>query len=131
MAGSIAVLILSGFLQGPPGVAPGGAVLAFDLPDGCPEGWVAHPDSRGRFIVGVGDQKGLTAKPFHQIGGAEEHKLTSKEIPWLSGTVVAANLNEGDKFVWDLQRNGREFQDNTEPHNNMPPFIALYFCKKV
>ena len=35
-------------------VLPPGAVVAFDRPEGCPEGWELEDDAVGSVIVGVG-----------------------------------------------------------------------------
>ena len=129
---------------------PRGAVIAFDRDDldkeNCPRGWEPFKES-GRVIVGVGDPP----YEFRNRGGVAEHKLTLDEMP--------AHEHPVSPYDWGLQVNGGEPPwtrrvdvDDGPPykhegksitgrlvatsmgegkaHNNMPPYIALYLCKK-
>lgn len=74
------------------GAAPVGSVILWsgtvvDKPQGwalC-DGTVVNgfrtPDLRGRFVLGAGAGAGLTARAVGQTGGAEQHVLTSAELP--------------------------------------------------
>ena len=77
---------------GPPGKFPAGAIMAFDIESGCPDGWSPFVDGLGRFIIGAGDPaSGRQAKdgtsaskvhlPFRATGGAFGHRITSEELP--------------------------------------------------
>lgn len=105
--------------------------------------WSEFEEASGRLIVGVGaatDQNSETRKfkPY-QKGGGYTHKLLESQMPkhvhaqvWGQGSgklPTTASGNDISTF------NGTEIQSTSpkggnEPHNNMPPFIALYFCKQ-
>lgn len=128
---------------------PAGFVAAFDRPSGCPDGWTnMGAQWRGRTLVAavrdVNDRYG-----FGRVGGSETHTLSVGEMPRHSHTLqggglwfterlrleeprIAANrvswhtvAQDGSSRQLALEEAGR-----SEPHNNMPPYIALYFCKK-
>ena len=67
---------------------PTGAVVAFDLPEGCPKGWSNFTDGQSRTIVGAKvkgvvtpEEDGLTQYKFRQTGGKENHTLVVNEMP--------------------------------------------------
>ena len=117
------------------------AVVAFDRADDCPSGWRQYGKASGRFIVG-------TASDLRtgDIGGSREHVLTVEEIPahdhdvpWYqaggSRLENPSSLDDDprrllDGFRWN--RNSRrlsvEERGLGQPHNNMPPFLALQYC---
>lgn len=132
---------------------PAGAVMAFDLPNGCPEGWSRFDEGSGRMIVGVGKRVGIDGSfrlladsngSVYQTGGAENHTLTVPEMPSHShdflGNKVLRGGNHGigtDLAVGDGANYGNWAPSGSisnaglsAPHNNMPPYIALYFCRK-
>ena len=59
---------------------PAGDVSAFDLPDGCPDGWSDYASARGQTIIGAtpqdGESAGLTRRVYQQQGGAEDIELS-------------------------------------------------------
>ena len=135
---------------------PAGAVVAFDQSEGCPKGWAPFDDSRGRFIIGASksgeigkDENGeaLTHREFRKSGGTEEHTLSDQQIP--------PHKHQIDTFKWGFDINGNTHPERRidvddgpaykgiegkltttsskgsgKPHNNMPPYIALYYCKR-
>ena len=134
--------------QGPRGLAdslPVGAVVAFNLPTGCPkdEGWHDFTDGAGRFIAGMGrhtdiDRYGnpVEALVRGQVGGHRTHELTVSEMPshshtyeFSSGTSSPAKV---DNTPSEFGAKDRKPQTGTTgdgaPHNNMPPYIALHYC---
>lgn len=139
-------------------VIPAGAVLAFDRSEGCPTGWIEYASARGRAIIGATpldarpDDKtgGLTPREFQQQGGAETHTLTVREMPkhdhtgktstndedvWhaADGHVPVRQSSDGDLGFSTRQpkhEHGIPAEGGGQPHNNMSPYIALYFCKK-
>lgn len=136
------------------------AVIAFHKSKedngGCPLGWRVFEPVASRFIVGAGptSSKGARGEPLtsyvsyrdnsiEATGGAETHVLSIAEMPGHSHELEDAYFDrdrEGRPFVelaggsekFDVP--GRMISTNVvgggQPHNNMPPYIALYFCKK-
>lgn len=134
--------------EGKPGKAgtdaflPLGAVVAFDRPNGCPSGWVNMGGPwRGRSIVGATSDAN-SPYGFGKMGGAETHQLSTSEMPRHSHAVPfvpeVSNLSGGSYPVMSDLRHGSSARGNAPtttagagaPHNNMPPYIALYLCKK-
>ena len=127
-----------------------GLIAAFDQRSGCPVGWEQFEAAAGRVIIGVGqgeiDRPGdqdipLTVRRWRDFGGAETHVLEIDEMPAhghrvaLEGAdtrVDISGLNSGTN--WGVRRTIGPGETSTagggRPHNNMPPYIALYYCEK-
>ena len=138
---------------------PDGAVVAFLHPCKEADGWEDYADGAGKFLLGVGkgvlrpqgphkpplshSEMPLSEIKFGDQGGQETHTLTIPEMPQHN------HHNESGKYL--VQRTGEYTEigtDSTEntidirhgfaikpagggqPHNNMPPYIALHFCQK-
>ena len=70
--------------QGPSADVPVGAVVAFDHPSGCPDGWKKFDAGADRVIIGVGEKYKLPyveGKPNYQIGGAPSQTIAIKHLP--------------------------------------------------
>ena len=81
-----------------------------------------------------------------RIGGVEKYALEPSEMPihnhlhndsvtslYIQGDDTTVNGISGVRTKVDVRRTGNSGggeDGRTEPHNNMPPYIALYFCKK-
>lgn len=135
-------------------ILPAGAIFAFDLPTGCPSGWRDSENLKGRFIVGASrnnknlDENGnpLGSYEIGKSGGEEKHKLIEDEMPshshqsGLYGDPSAKYLNPNGggkalrmQYAWDGAGNAYFTTDTRgkgDAHNNMPPYLALYFCQK-
>jgi hypothetical protein len=125
---------------------PKGAVAAFDLSDGCPEeyGWKPFEAAAGRFILGAGEGKNLKERAIREIGGFEETQLTVTELPShvhdFIGTAVTKGGNGGTGrvlAVGDGVSHGTFTPEGTisakgegKAFSNVPPYIALIYCKK-
>ncbi|MEM8775899.1 MAG: hypothetical protein AAGF53_12755 [Pseudomonadota bacterium] len=136
-----------------------GLVAAFDQSEGCPEGWTEFTEAAGRMIIGVGqgsiDQIGdqdipLTLRRWRDFGGGETHALKANEMPGHrhgirglgnidgEGTNIRADslsLVDGGYSRGVIETIGQGYTDVegdpiADPHNNMPPYIALFFCEK-
>lgn len=135
-----------------------GAVVAFDRDDGCPNGWSEFASARSRVIVGAtpipfpdeigADDRGepLTPRQYRHDGGAEKHALSEGEgakhhhllyqypFGWEQGRTGDHHGRFQINANYSLKNRERTVYTNSteeaEPHNNMPPFIALYYCKK-
>lgn len=129
---------------------PAGAIIAFaDAPDGdvkrdCKSvgnGWEAFSAADGRFIVGAG-QLDENVYIAGRDGGEDEVILSDSQIPkhnhglrgvmngqpfqWGAGqySIPAVGTNAGTaSFDWNV--------GGGQAHNNMPPYIALTYCKKT
>ena len=136
-------------------MVPSGAIVAFDLRAGCPTGWSEFTDAAGKVIIGVGEgtlkeKKEINEQvvlvelilEYHQYreeGGEEKHKLTTLETPihahYIKIRSEEIRIGEGgDKrnlvVPDDTAQTATESSGAAKHHNNMPPYIALYFCKK-
>lgn len=133
---------------------PVGTVAAFDL-ESCPIGWDAFDEAAGRVLIGVGTGTNLTQRQLRDTGGAETHKLEANEMPrhshqaiirmsdWPLGkdtdyrhlkdgqdtAYFPVGNNTGGRFAIDDRQIIQE-SEGGESHENMPPYIALSFCKK-
>ena len=120
-----------------------GAVIAFDREDGCPEGWKEHQDARGRFIVGVGSQYEVAVKKFRETGGTDQVELKTEHMPSHRHQLPVRSRNDRYRILNVMQhtdtrgrvetdvRRFTDWEGEGKPHDNMPPYIALYFCKKI
>ena len=93
---------------------PNDAVVAFDREKGCPDGWRPHAESAGLFIVGVQNspREGDPAIPFRRGAGSYKQPSESQKL-----AALADVANTDDVHV--LQPGEMD---------NMPPYIALWFC---
>lgn len=89
---------------------------------------------KDRFLLGAGDSYALGA-----TGGEAYHTLTVDEMPSHSHEVPHAALAVADQaFTWgneNLRGAGnshwtKEMGSNL-PHNNMPPYLAVYMWKRI
>lgn len=127
-------------LEAQPEGVPVGAVIAFDRPNGCPRGWSEFEDARGRTVLGANAERthGYTARKFREIGGEEDVALTVEEMPNHKHSIQTPYIHGPGTVFGAVKGKPRApyFQGQTllsdggQPHNNMPPYIALYFCKK-
>lgn len=130
---------------------PAGAVMAFDLPNGCPRGWDEFTPAAGRFVIAVDGKKYRlpyeAGNPRYQKEGEESVELTLQQMPTHSHSfdIFAAPQfdNTGgatpqggdyDSAFIQVDKGSTKpaggLNNKAVPHNNMPPYIALYMCKK-
>jgi microcystin-dependent protein len=97
------------------------------------------PDLRGRAAFGAGQGPGLTNRVAGQRFGEESHTLTVAEMP--SHRHLIPNLTQrianrmgavgpADKNDGEFNTEFTDSQGGDQPHNNMPPAIALNFIIK-
>jgi len=133
---------------------PQHAVIAFDAK--CPKGWtdVGLTDAdrfAGRVIIAVGTpsktyEGSIPGRTYSDRGGTATHTLKPGEMPEHSHEILHYKMGHsvdgsGDKHRIDSndgptwggidERLITDKKGESKPHNNMPPFIALYFCKKT
>ncbi len=117
---------------------PDHAVVAFDDasldPEKCPDGWEPFSLGHGRTIIGAGSGEDLSAREFRDAAGEEAHLLLLNELPSRAhNTIRRGNASISTSGVRDdFVKSAEHFQNAAvgRPHNNMPPYIALYLCKK-
>jgi hypothetical protein len=153
-------LLLKPLISKAIGGVPSGAVVAFDLsPDEpCPDGWTTWREATSRVIIGAGngdlsyeakfkkDENGveLTSRAYREHGGAERETLIEDQLPphthEFTGFPITTGGNDGlgnVLAVGDRTVYGKYTPDGTisvvgkgNSINNMPPYVALYYCKK-
>ncbi len=107
-----------------------------DIPQGwklC-DGTDGTPDLRDRFIFGAGKSYSL-----NDLGGEATHTLTVDEMPihnhkqyieiWNEDGGQAGNgiTSNGSKILEQILYWQSEYSGGSQPHNNLPPYIALYW----
>ena len=136
---------------------PPNAVVAFDGPCPFPD-WEPFEPATARIIVGAGlptdpkhkfwyrklpsggaDAVALTPRELHESGGEENHLLSIAEMPAHAHNTFGADGNLGDRNFPSRDALGQNSNLNagktdnaggSNPHNTMPPYYALNFCKK-
>ena len=134
------------------------AIIAYYSDKGekrCPAGWSPYEEAKDRFIIAAGGKH-----PFGEKGGEETVTLSGNQMPkhghiMFTGSgaagqnypnksqhvAVSANISSGGlanaNFEYQIRpgsgvptRGLTGDVGGNQPHNNMPPYIALYFCKK-
>lgn len=126
---------------------PQGAVVAFATPCPAERGWKEYEQARGRFLVAAGEHTdaGGTSRTF-TLGtgtndGAYKHALTKDELAAHRHGVERQGPTRGIEGLPPLGTDGAIIavieQEMTlvagkgTAHNNVPPYIALYFCEKT
>ena len=102
--------------------------------------WTELIEARGRMILGANSNSthGFEARAFGSTGGREEVTLTESQMPSHShGIKRQTNSNASNDNAFLARGVEPNIPDSSTrlvggglPHNNMPPYIALYFCKK-
>ncbi|MDE0330486.1 MAG: hypothetical protein OXL41_01330 [Nitrospinae bacterium] len=117
---------------------PDGAVVAFPRPCQEVDGWKDYEASAGRFLLGVGEGIALRSQ-----GGEAAHRLTIEEMPEHNHGpgkyLVKVDGHDTVHAKTDASRGEINIRHGVEigtagggqPHNNMPPYIALHFCQKT
>ena len=123
---------------------PRGAVVAFEKE--CPGGWEHYHAASGRFLLGVGEDDDTgEVYQLHDDGGASKHTLSVHEMPKHTHDddgkllLVKKSRNVTSAYVDNKGydeiniRHGFTMPDQGEdmPHENMPPYYVVNFCKKI
>lgn len=127
---------------------PANAVIAVDDIDGCPAGWDPFFDANGRVIVGASVERSKAEalqRYYRELDGSAFHSLSANELPVHSHNYT--DMGVGYKAQPKYEGLDTEFRGSSnvslyhgqsktqsagrgKPFDKMPPFIALYFCKK-
>ena len=143
------------------------AVIAFDIREGCPEGWSEFYDAESRTIIGAAFDKSsnlkLAPRPFRADDEGKEYiTLTKDNIPghthafkdiYYSEDVeleskkdyeqktqdvietmavpgeLGSSGTDKDNIGWIMQHETESFGKGTK-FTNMPPYIALFYCRR-
>lgn len=163
LIGIIASWLWGWFAAGGPsralGAIPSGAVVGFDLENGCPQGWSSYKEGGGRFLIGavtkeqigkipgkfVRDARGvdLAPRPFGVPGGKQQHSLTIEEMPSHYHGVFRADSGADGKYPKPQYMAGyNNLPAPTDPsgvtgltgsgaaYDIMPPYVAVWMCRK-
>jgi microcystin-dependent protein len=110
----------------------------------------ALPNLQGQAALGAGQGHGLSSRTLGENGGVEAVTLINSEMP-AHTHAAAASTNLGDQsdpanHLWATGAGGRGQNfyasgadvamsnqaigqaGGSQPHNNMPPYLALNFC---
>lgn len=120
-------------------LVPVGAVVAFDFPTDCPQGWEPFKSGSGRVVVGEGKGDGLSDRKYRSEGGVERHQLTVPELPSHShpgnvgtgGASFEHHKDDSKRMPSADWRSESGQAGGNVAHENMQPFIVLKMCKKV
>ena len=91
------------------------------------------PDLRGRVPISSGQGAGLSDRTLGASGGQEAHTLTAAELPAHSHPLPEAQVRGTGTQVVGATTGGDRGTSATgaagggQPHNNMPPFLAVNF----
>ena len=136
-----------------------GAIVGFDRKEGqklCPDGWALYQAGQGRMLIGAGDhnnkdRNGNTHEDYSSYetdrtegktdstGGFERITLSPGQMPKHNHTITtitrnapnSGGLSHADGGRDDYRKRDTEISGNNEPHNNMPPYVAVYFCERI
>ena len=117
----------------------------------CPDGWEIFEQASGRFIVGNDGRPEWRAivdsgDLVFAIGGEEQVTLTEAQMPAhvhqtvdAGDPISSAHVGGGivERAHIGTRWEGNFFANNTFPrgggqsHNNMPPYVALYWCTRA
>jgi hypothetical protein len=140
--------IVGGGLTRIVGAVPSGAVVAFSTPCRADQGWKEYGQAAGRFVIGANlDQRnGLKNRlPTDPPGGHETITLTTSQLPSLtvhSEPLKLVNLTDtGNSVTKAIVRTPANVGQTTiestsdpgvqqQTIDNMPPYVALYYCEK-
>ena len=139
---------------------PEESIIVVDDERGCPAGWIDVAEEApqlfaGRMVVAAGFFEERVPRRFHDKGGIEAVILKEEHMPkhsheiedpghshrslWLGDIVEGGSIGfpgkrgeigEAVKTGHNTTRIMIQETGGDQSHNNMPPYIALYFCKK-
>lgn len=107
------------------------------------EGWKRYERIGGRFPLATGE--GIDARSERQgfkvgyEGGEYRHVLSVPEMPEHKHAYVdhshgahPQKVDHGSDRAHELEKSGRTtgVKGENQPHNNMPPYLALNFCHR-
>lgn len=109
-------------------VTPPGTVIAFTSKD-CPKGWSNYSDAENKFILGSS-----ATNPLYKKGGRGDIPVDGNHSHRTGGIVDAGaqpsghkrHSNDNHNHVHDTNSKG----NHNHGGNNIPPFIALKYCKR-
>ena len=127
---------------------PGGTIVLWYAATGIPAGWVicngsnGTPDLRSRFPYGA-----ATSSEVLQEGGSETVTLTESQMPAHGHSTASLSVTDGANIYVGNARTSiyspySQMRRNTgtaqlspnggnQPHDNMPPYVKLFYIMKT
>lgn len=136
------------------GVPQGAVIASLQKCDTLTGKWSAFTEGTGRFVVGAGDEihraygtwdlalpeGGVKPMPISTYvvlakGGEEQHQLSIPELARHSHAYETELGVDGNRSGQQDATYGRmggqtSLVGQNQPHNTLPPFVALYLCKR-
>ena len=119
-----------------PGTAPVGSIVMWDGPtNSIPDGWEIFERLKDRFPVGVG-----SGYPLGNWGGEDEVSLKLEQLPAHTHSYEVCDSHNfgGAAIAWqdkdwfkDMGATTMEAKGSGKPHENRPPYHALYYIIRV
>lgn len=86
---------------------------------------------QGKFLLGASE-----TYPVNQTGGEETHTLTTDEMPNHTHGVTQGYVTEGGtggyaRVAYSGSSGLIGPSGGSQPHNNMPPYLAVYIWKRI
>jgi len=133
------------------GGVPAGAVMPFDLSEGCPAGWSYFGPAIGRTIIGATNQSPpnnemlVANKAYRASGGRPSIQLTADNLPPFSlDFYFVMSSGYGDKpanvvrTITNIKNSDSNGTVNLafvprpqQPIPSVMPYLSLYYCKKT
>jgi hypothetical protein len=107
--------------------------------------WEKVSSMNGRMPIGPGTLPSTTVLNVGDQGGEEEHELVPEETPLHSHNIKYNNVHDlqvssdKDRIAFsdtgtqtvETSEVGGNIDGDTEPHNNLPPYTAIFFIRRT
>jgi hypothetical protein len=119
---------------GPAGVVPVGAIILWDQDNVCPAGFGQVAAFNGMFLVGgnVAGNVGGAINHAHGAGTLTGPAHTHNHVAW-NGSPNPVDDNSGGTDYNNATGPavGGAVAGNTDPANNLPPFMTVLLCRRL
>lgn len=115
------------------GIPTGAIIIWSGTAENIPDGWAlcdgedGRPDLQDKFVLGAG-----ATHSVGDTGGQEEVTLTDSEVPSMNALQNKSPASESWSSSTEyLTGINLSYENNAEPHTNMPPYYALCYIIKT